>query len=158
MIKNLKILPVAEPAFMDEVRRITWPFLGNTGPFEDTIDNLRRAPWCAVTAIFEYDYVDRDYQDEFSAFYSKAFKTYSARCTRLHFFSCAILPRIRKNFGRFKGNYLGFIVIRPTDLQRMGRTLLVPSIVDPHREFIHCTARFSAHLLGDEFSIQGMPF
>jgi len=143
---------------MDEVNRIALPFEGNRGPFGRTLHALATAPWSAVTAIFEYDYVDRDYQDEFAAFYCKAFKTYPSRCTRLHFFSCAISPRIQQNFGRYSRQYLGFIVIRPTDLQRMGRTLLVPPISDPDREFIHCTAPFGAHLFGDGFVIQGMPF
>lgn len=158
MIKRLKILSIADPAFKVEVDKITLPFGGNLGPLRDTLTALQIPPWAAVTALFEYDYVDRDYQDEFSAFYSKAFKAYPSRCTRLHFFSCPISPRIRQNFGRFRKHYLGFIVLRPTDLQRMGRTVLVPSITDANREFIHCTAPFSSHLVGDEFFVEGMPF
>ena len=158
MIKQIEIFPVADPSFIQEVRKVALPFEGNHWPLEKTLSALRSAPWGATTAIFEYDYVDRDYQDEFSAFYSKAFKSYPARCVRLHFFSCAISSRIRQNFGRFSKHYLGFIVLRPTDLQRMGRTVLVPPIGDPDREFIHCKAAFDSHLLGEAFCIEAMPF
>jgi hypothetical protein len=158
MNKKLKIFDVTGPTFMAELKKTALPFEGNIGPFSSTITALLAPPWNARTVIFEYDYVDRDYQDEFSAFYSKAFKQYPSRCVRLHFFSCAIPARTRINFGRYRDHYVGFIVLRPTDLQRMGRTVLVPPITDSDHEFIHCCAAFSAHLFGDCFKIHAMPF
>lgn len=158
MLKRLLVSDINAPGFVDELKEIALPFKGNLWPFNQTLAALKTAPWSAQAVIFEYDYVDRDYQDEFSAFYSKAFKSYPSRCVRLHFFSCKISPRVKKNFGRFRKFYLGFMVLRPTDLQRMGRTILTPPINDPNAEFIHCCATFSAHLLGDKFPIWGMPF
>jgi len=108
--------------------------------------------------MFEYDYVDKDYQSEFSAFYSRAFKNYPSRCTRLHFFSVRIPKRNRTSFREYRNHYLGFMVIRPIDLQRMGRTILRPPITDKNSQFIHCQASFSAHIFGEEFKVKGMPF
>jgi hypothetical protein len=40
----------------------------------------------------------------------------------------------------------------------MGRTVLKPTLTDPDHQFIHCQAKFSTHLFGDEFEVRGMPF
>jgi len=158
MFKKFKILPIASADFDQELCRVVLPFQGNPGPLARTLEMVKQPPSNCRTAIFEYDYVDQDYQDEFSAFYSKAFKTYPSRCVRLHLFSCPIPPRTKTGFGRYQRHYKGFIVIRPTDLQRMGRTLLIPPIADPNREFVHCSAPFSAHVLGERFTLNAMPF
>jgi hypothetical protein len=158
MIKKLEVIPIADPRFDEWTKKITGEFQGNKGPFETTLEELRADPWNAVTVIIESHYVDSDYQDEFSAFYCKAFKMYPSRCTRVHFFDCPLPSEIPKDVTPFQDNYIGFVVIRPTDLQRMGRTLLRPPIKDENREFIHCKTNFSAHLLGDRLTINAMPF
>ena len=76
----------------------------------------------------------------------------------LHFFSVKIPQKTKTGFGQYRKRYLGFIVIRPTDLQRMGRTILTPPITDPHTQFVHCQTVFTAHILGEEFRVKGMPF
>src|SRR5690348_4372841 len=41
----------------------------------------------AKTIIVELDYVDRDYLEDFAAYYVLCFVQYERRCKRLHFFS-----------------------------------------------------------------------
>lgn len=158
MFKNFEICEFGSAEFDKALERYLLPFGGNIEPIIHTLDQLGRPPLGCQTVVFEPDYVDEDYQDEFSAFYSKAFKTYGQRCVRLHFFSCRIPRRTRTGFGHYRKQYLGFMVIRPTDLQRMGRTILHPPIVDPNREFMHCGAPFRAHILGERFDVMAMPF
>ncbi len=113
----------------------------------------------AQTVVIEKNYIDKDYQDEFSAFYSRAFKNYTQRCTRLHFFSQAIPENTPPaKLANWSQSYLGFTVIRPTDLQKIGRTMLTPFIQDKHVEFVSCKANFTAHILGEPFSTMAMPF
>jgi len=158
MFKEFEIHEFGSSECREALRRSALPFGGNLGPINRTFDQLRRLPLACKTVMFEHGYVDEDYQDEFSAFYSKAFKTYDQRCVRLHFFSYRIPTRTRTGFAKYRKHYLGFMVIRPTDLQRMGRTILRPPIADPDREFMHCGAPFRAHILGERFEITAMPF
>ena len=138
--------------------KVIFPYQGNPRPVTTILSQLRTPSLSCQTAVFEYDYVDEDYQDEFACFYSKTFKKYPHRCTRVHFFSCAIPLKTRTGFDKYKNSYLGFMVLRPTDLQRVGRTILKPTLDDPNRQFINCTTSYSAHILGDDFRVQAMPF
>ena len=144
--------------FKARLRGVALPYTGNLKPINSTLKALQQPPLSCQTVVFENDYVDQDYQHEFSAFYSKAFKSYPQRCVRLHFFSVKIPQKTKTGFGQYRKRYLGFIVIRPTDLQRMGRTILTPPITDPHTQFVHCQTVFTAHILGEEFRVKGMPF
>jgi hypothetical protein len=136
----------------------TKPFYGNPAPFENILDALANPPYNCTTVVSELGYVDKDYQDEYAAFYCKAFKQYDSRCLRLHFFGCVIPPATISDFGQFAPHYLGYVVIRPTDLQRVGRTVLRPKLTDPHLQFFHCSVDCYTHILGEKFKVTGMPF
>ena len=134
------------------------PFYGNPAPLKNIVHSLKLPPYECKTVLKELDYVDKDYQDEYAAYYCKAFKPYNSRCTRLHFFSCEIPPETSIDYGKFSDHYLGYVVIRPTDLQRVGRTVLRPSLTDKDRQFFHCVVSCHANILGQEFKVSGMPF
>jgi hypothetical protein len=111
--------------------------------------------------LVESDYICKDYRSEYSALYSKRFKKFSDRSTRLHFFASSdvsvdLLKDPSRDSTEF--GYLGYIVMRPTDVGRVGRTLLPHPAWDSNKFYIPCTAYFPAHILGCEFSIEGMPF
>lgn len=125
---------------------------------DSIISHLKSLPRHCQTVVEESDYIDKDYQDEFAAFYSKAFRNYSARCTRYHFFSAHLSKRDLHSIDRFKDAYLGFMVLRPTSQQQIGRTALSqPSTTIDHR-YTHCLAQFSAHIFGHELVVAAMPF
>jgi hypothetical protein len=134
------------------------PFNGNQDPFKNVLGALALPPYECKTVIKEQAYVDKDYQDEFAAFYCKAFKTYDSRCVRWHFFDCDIPANTTTEFAQFAPHYLGYMVIRPTDLQRVGRTVLRPALTDRNRQFFHCTATCHTNILGQVFNVTGMPF
>jgi hypothetical protein len=157
MFKKFEVESMGSRSFRRRLSAVALPFRGNTTPFDRTIATLQSPPLSCKSVVFEYDYVDHDFQDEFAIFYSKSFKTYPSRCTRLHFFADKISKKTRLDFAKYK-NYLGHIVLRPIDLQRMGCTILRAPITDPQRQFIHCRAPFVAHILGQELQIEAMPF
>lgn len=158
MKKKLQIVHTGSPEFLPLLQKTFAPYHGNPSPLSDLLARLKKAPYHCQTIIFEFGYVDRDYQDEFSAFYSKSFKSYPSRTTRLHFFAAQIPTDTFFELGNYRDSYLGFLVCRPTDLQRVGRTIIQPPIQDSNREFIHCLDKFQVHILGDTFEVTGMPF
>lgn len=160
MLKQFAIEKFGSRGFYKRLGQVALPYAGNTSPVGTILEVLKQPPLSCRSVVFEYDYVDKDYQSEFAVFYSKAFKKYPHRAVRLHFFRPEIPRNTKKDFGRYgQGtNYLGFTVIRPTDLQRAGRTVVQPGTVDPNRQFVHCQATYSAHFLGDKFEVRGMPF
>lgn len=158
MNKKFVATKFSSSEFADALEKVIAPYRGNQNPIIKTLEALGKNPLNCKSVVFEYDYVDKDYQNEFAAFYSKAFKKYEARAVRLHFFSTDVqlqdLPDIDKN----QGHYLGFLVIRPTDLQRVGRTMIKPNLSDKDREFVHCCATYHAHILGRKLIVDCMPF
>ena len=51
--------------------------------FEEYFDKLQ-----AKTILVENEYVDRDFLEDFSAYYVRCFNRYERFCARLHFFTC----------------------------------------------------------------------
>lgn len=157
MKKEFRVFPFKSKEFGEHLKEVALPYEGNLTPINTILEQLVSTLDCK-TAIFEEEYVDEDYQDEFAAFYSKAFKRYPHRCTRIHFFSDAIPQKTKRGFRKYNKSYLGFVILRPTDLQRVGRTILTPPIQSSHNQFITCKTEFYAHIYGDVFTIKAMPF
>lgn len=121
----------------------------------------------ASTVIEEPNYFDRDYLDEFSAFYSLSSRGYPNICRRLHFFSSdqvssELLQRAAsdtiEDVEILKESYLGFVVIRPIPSAPLGRTVLkwfpdnvpqMPRITSPSR-------LYSCHLAGVTLEVTGL--
>jgi hypothetical protein len=160
MKKKFKTTKFPSDEFRKELLTCALPYQGNVTPINQTLNVLNGSPDKCKTVLFERDYVDKDYQDEYAAFYSRAFKKYEPRATRLHFFAADFSDAdISKLAAKVpKDSYLGSLVIRPIDLQRVGRTLLRPIIKNPNLQFVHCLAEFDTHILGQEFTVKAMPF
>ncbi len=84
--------------------------------------------------VIEDNYVDRDYLDDYSAYYVRCFQQYQRFCRRLHFFSIDVNSTEFQDFilgvaepqliDAAKNSYLGFIVVRPLPNTVIGRTCL----------------------------------
>lgn len=99
-------------------------------------------------ALLEPDYIDADYRDEYTHFYSKTFQTLPDRCRRLHFF---------KPLGEGgRDLYVGYVVLRPLRSRPVGRTMLIPP--DSVRSWVSCTTREVVHPYGQELQTRGFPF
>lgn len=109
----------------------------------------------AKTAVVETRYVDLDYRSEYSAFYSRTFQTVEDSAHRIHFFSQLLRPndlwRLPKKHG-----YLGYVVVRPSELGRVGRAMLVapPKL----RKSVRTAVSDVVHFFGQQLTIEAVPF
>ncbi|MBT7445126.1 MAG: hypothetical protein HN790_14320 [Methylococcales bacterium] len=116
----------------------------------------------------EHNYFDRDYLDEFSAFYGKSARGYDNICQRLHFFSDDFTSRLlrsaisgrEKSISRLQKAYLGFVVRRPLDVAPFGRTVLSWYVnKDEHSERITPALRpHGVNILGVKLTVLCIPW
>ncbi len=107
------------------------------------------------TAVIETRYLDLDYRSEYSAFFSRTFATTPDNAHRIHFFTTRVsadqiwqLPR--------DARYVGYMIVRPSPLGRVGRTLLPPppSLAD----VVQCQVKSTVHFFGQTLNVEGVPF
>lgn len=114
-----------------------------------------------LTICIERQYIDKDYRDTFSAYFSKRFHTPSSRCVRLHFFRGERhLNDIEHPSEDTCQAYRGYSVLRPLDTGGLGRTLISADLI-PHRPGLTVHARLcseTVNLLGHEFRVTGFPY
>lgn len=84
--------------------------------------------------LVEHGYVDKDYRSTFYNFYAKKGHHYRTDCVRLHFFDGAVwYDEARTDIacadGRPQDHYFGYIVLRPTIVATLGRSVLSPNII-----------------------------
>lgn len=105
----------------------------------------------------ERHYIDKDYRDTFTNFHAKKFSTPDSRCLRLHFFDEVIDHNTIRNSAAVQPNYLGYVVVRPTRPNCIGRTLLDPracGLTNCHLSL--CSEEVS--LQGTVLNVAGFPF
>lgn len=122
----------------------------------------------AASVAIEPNYFDRDYLDEFSAFYSKSARGYSNICKRLHFFSTPVSTRLLNSaingvdtsIKKLQTSYLGFIILRPLSIAPFGRTVLSwYTNKDQNSERITPVLRtYTCHVLGIPLRVLGIPW
>ncbi len=132
------------------------------------------------SVLIERHYIDRDYMEDYAAFYSKSVRRIPNFCQRIHFFR-SLSVEIRKQLSGLKGlartesldtfkkscadfsrkEYLGFSVIKPLAGCPVGRTVLLhlPEVSEDGntREFT-CTRPYRAHVAGVELTVHGLAF
>lgn len=113
----------------------------------------------AQTAVIEYRYIDADYRDEHTRFYSTTFRRYPSVTHRLHFFRepppAELL--VKDKFARFSElGYLGYVVMRPVPGAPVGRVMLRPPAELEAAVTGAVTDR--VNLLGEPLSIEAVPF
>lgn len=122
----------------------------------------------AKTMVVERAYIDRDFLEDFAAYYVRCFPKYDKECTRIHFFResftseefAACLAGEKPTFAQdtLQPSYLGFIVVKPLPQTVIGRTCLTTYPDNGHRHF-QPTRQFYAHLFGIRLSIaRTLPF
>lgn len=124
------------------------------------------------TIVYEFDYNDREYIQDFAHHYCRSFRDYSKKCVRLHFFTTEIpkdefidflktyipLKNGTKNDNPYYDFYAGFTVLRPIAL--FGRTCLktYPPEKDDGTRYYPTTKEYKIHLFGIEFSVRSVAF
>lgn len=124
------------------------------GPLR-AILKLARENSCA-SVVVEERYIDPDYRSEYSLFWSRRFEDRPAVAKRVHFFGrqlqAAQLHALPED-----ADYLGYMVLRPTALGPVGRTVIKP----PHTigpRAVLCTVVDRPSLFGCVLRVEGVPF
>ncbi|SLW92842.1 Uncharacterised protein [Klebsiella pneumoniae] len=121
------------------------------------------------TVILEYDYIDKDYLEDYARYYVKGFNNSGYRSARLHFFAMMFdhsdidgyLFRglNKKERSQLQLSYLGFMVIKPLPKTFIGRTCLrvyhsISSDINKK-----CLSRdYSVDLFGIQLKIRSIAF
>ncbi len=145
---------------------------------------LRKAKPPCLSVIIERYYIDRDFIQDFSAFYSTSLYAYPNWCQRIHFFPIAsnqVRRELKKlsqlgaetgvadSSGAFQKAcrdfsekyYMGFSVIKPLLGSPVGRTVLRHYDPDAGRGLLrkfNCTRHYQVHLLGIDLTVCGLVF
>lgn len=77
------------------------------------------------SVICEQRYIDADYRSEYSAFWSRRFDDRCATTVRVHFFGTEVGPDDLHALPE-DPEYLGYTILRPTELGPVGRTVIAP--------------------------------
>lgn len=109
------------------------------------------------SVVVEYRYIDADYRDEHSRFYSTTFRRYPSVAHRLHFFAARVEPDC-SNLAQLKDAYRGYSVMRPMERSPVGRTMLTPPPSLLEDDSTVTTATDKANLLGETFTVKAAPF
>ena len=111
--------------------------------------------------LIEDGYIDKDYRSTYYNFYSKKGQHYRSDCVRLHFFDQTVtfdevMVALTCPDRQLNDHYFGYMVLRPTGIATIGRTILSPDIRKGAGRFI-IAADYKVHLLGYELEIRGFP-
>lgn len=121
----------------------------------------------AKTIVVESEYVDRDYLEDYAAYYSRCHYEYPRKCTRLHFFSEGFSEQQWLGFLSddngpltqevLQKHYLGFIVLKPLPETVIGCTCLRVYDDTPERSF-PILREYHAHLWGVFLKVRSLAF
>ncbi len=152
---NIEILYINQENWLENIIKKIGFFEPLTStPLIEIINYAKRIG--GITILVEKDYVDMDFLEEYSSFYSKSFTAYSHNCVRLHFFNKKIEY---KDFESLPNtHYLGFTILRPIHSFRTSRTVLNPYFKNHDKNYITCKTEFESNISGNKLTISGMPY
>ncbi|EPH0543204.1 hypothetical protein N1I02_003167 [Serratia marcescens] len=121
------------------------------------------------TVILEYDYIDKDYLDDYARYYVKGFNNSGYRSARLHFFSMEFDHSDIEGYlyegisierqERLQLSYLGFMIVKPLPKTFIGRTCL--RVYPEINSGIHkkCLSRdYTVDLFGMKLTVSSIAF
>lgn len=121
-----------------------------------------------LTIVIEWQYTDRDYLEDYAAYYVRCFgDKYSPPCVRLHFFQGELSkssfvelqssPDKEEAGKKLSRTYLGFMVVRPLPTAFIGRTCL-RTYDREDRRFYPVTRPCASNLLGFKLNVDSLAF
>jgi hypothetical protein len=156
-----KIFDIESPNSLDAVANC----LDDVFEPEYVIDQLKLVldPRCKQILV-ETDYSDKDYRSTYYGYYAKKGYRYELGCVRLHFFDgrVQVLPGLELRFNidanqKPSDTYFGYMVLRPTRVCTVGRSVLAPTAIAGFHGHI-ITANHKVHLLGHKLVVNGFPY
>jgi len=155
----------------------TWLQIATSADLEQLVDNIspeykpeevakklqKDISNAVKSVLIEDDYIDKDYRSTYYNFYAKKALNYNPNCSRLHFFDETVSFDEEKltlscsdNDERLDDHYFGYMILRPTGIATIGRSVLSPDIRNGARGGI-ILANHKVHLLGYTLFIEGFP-
>jgi hypothetical protein len=129
---------------------------------KDVAKHLKSAISPAIKGVLiETGYVDKDYRSTYYHFYAKKGRVYRSDCVRLHFFDESVTfdeanSALNSNDNAPGDHYYGYIVLRPTLVSTIGRSILSPDIRMGAQGMV-IQSEHQVHLLGYKFRVWGFP-
>lgn len=122
-----------------------------------------------ICFIYENEYTDKNYMDDFSTYYVNCFTFYKKTTSRIHFFKYSEKRDLKEEFklalnskdSIFKSkNYLGFIVIRPIPKTFLARVCLKPFHLDKNNRLkkYYLTKKYGISLFGISLQVESIAF
>ncbi|MGN7772200.1 hypothetical protein [Phyllobacterium sp. 22552] len=120
----------------------------------------------ANSFLMEDEYIDRDFTDAFSSYYSRLFKRHSKICKRIHFFKCSLADifnqpttsQLAIALHACGPHYIGYIVLRPVHQAPIASAILQPPpppVGNEQHSLVK--GRYYVHVLGAELFIEALP-
>lgn len=111
------------------------------------------------TIIIEKEYVCYDYMDSYVRYYCYAHRDYPKRCRRVHFFGSKVEEQDLLGLSKEqRDSYLGFVVVRPTEAFKIGRTAVAPLLRGSDQYFILLECEYPVNLAGNDLKACGAIF
>lgn len=153
-------LPLKSPA---DLAQLADHVGGEYNP-DDVADRLSGALSPAVKAVLiEENYIDKDYRSTYYNFYAKKGQRYAANCVRLHFFDevvrfdpTAFKLNVQDQTDPLSNHYYGYVVLRPTYIATLGRSVLSPDVRKGACRYI-IRGLHKVHVLGYKLTVEGFP-
>lgn len=145
----------------DDLDQLTQLLLDDYNP-QEVVDELKGQLSSEVKGILiEEGYVDKDYRSTYYDFYAKKGLRYSAFCVRLHFFKEGVKLAADRDLltdsPRLQDRYIGYMVLRPTPITPIGRTVLAIHAKNNVEGAIIETDHH-VHVLGYRIEVAGFPY
>jgi hypothetical protein len=157
-----KLFEISKP---DDLNALA-DYLDDSYEPQAVIDQLKKGldPRCK-RIVLETFYNDKDYRSTYYNYYAKKGYRYDISCARLHFFDhrVRLLDGLDLRFEIKEPNekpsdtYFGYMVLRPTRENTIGRTVITPSAIAGFHGCI-IEANHKVHLLGHKLVVAGFPY
>lgn len=123
----------------------------------------------ANSIVLEFDYLDKDYLEDYARYYVKCFNNHGHKTARLHFFSNDVyhqeidsaLKNDPSSIKLVQENYLGFMVIKPIQKTFIGKTCLklYDKFQNGKTSSRNCLKRsYKVNLFGISLSVESVAF
>jgi hypothetical protein len=109
--------------------------------------------------LAETNYIDKVYRDSYYSYYSTKLTQYKRNSIRVSIFDGKIEQDDFRNEDSVKSlqkQYLGFIILRPTEPYIIGRSIISPKALKVNH-FLSITAKFQTSANSIKFEIEGFP-
>lgn len=109
--------------------------------------------------LIETEYIDKVYRDSYYNYYSTKLNEYKRSCLKVSIFDCDLeydFFRDKSTVVKLKENFLGFFVLRPTEPNIIGRSIISPKALVTNN-FQTCIAFIPTTVLSIKFDVRGFP-